>query len=65
MASFTAQPPTKSEDWESNLKRLRKLLKLTENRFCADCGVKGPRWTPAQGAKTLPQTALRPEEKTR
>ena len=44
MASFTAQPPTKSEDWESNLKRLRKLLKLTENRFCADCGVKGPRW---------------------
>ena len=44
MSSFTAKPVGAAEDWDSNLKRLRKLLKLSENRFCADCGVKGPRW---------------------
>jgi hypothetical protein len=42
MASFSVK--SAGEDWDGNLKRLRKLLKVAENRFCADCGVKGPRW---------------------
>ena len=29
---------------EACRKRLAKLLKLPENKFCADCGVKGARW---------------------
>ena len=35
---------SRSEDYEGNRKRLAKLLKLESNKYCADCGVKGPRW---------------------
>ncbi len=29
---------------EKNAKILQELLKLPENRYCADCGAKHPRW---------------------
>ena len=32
------------EDYEANRKRLSKLLKIEFNKYCADCGIKGPRW---------------------
>ena len=32
------------ENYDANRKKLTKMLKSSENKYCADCGVKGPRW---------------------
>eukprot|EP00301_Raphidiophrys_heterophryoidea_P025177 c8388_g1_i1.p1 GENE.c8388_g1_i1~~c8388_g1_i1.p1 ORF type:complete len:469 (-),score=87.04 c8388_g1_i1:218-1624(-) len=35
---------SRANDAEKHAKTLQELLKLPENKFCADCGDKGPRW---------------------
>jgi len=34
----------KKKNAEANAKILQELLKEPENKYCADCSAKGPRW---------------------
>jgi stromal membrane-associated protein len=43
MSAWGAEKPTKEVNDRAK-KILENLLKLPENKFCADCTTKGPRW---------------------